>query len=200
MFYIKIILIPLIGGFIGWLTNMIAIWLLFRPYEKYTVPVIGLEIWGLIPKRRHDIAVQIGNVIEQELLRPKDIVEAIGKTRIKDDIVESISGQLEKRLEHLIPPLLQTFLPQIASTLQDVVTREVNLFFDENIDSLLYRIHEDVSISTLVQEKIDKFSLRKVEEIIYTIARKELKHIEWLGGILGFIIGIGQVFVMLIFD
>lgn len=52
--------------FIGWITNKIAIWLLFRPYEK--------KIWlpfispGIFPKNKNEFAEEISNVVEKKLL------------------------------------------------------------------------------------------------------------------------------------
>ncbi|WP_254259823.1 DUF445 domain-containing protein [Listeria fleischmannii] len=54
---VSIVLMALIGGFIGAMTNFIAIRMLFRPFEakyigKWRVPFTP----GLIPKRRDELA------------------------------------------------------------------------------------------------------------------------------------------------
>ena len=59
---------------------------------------------------------------------------------------------------------------------------------------------EKVKISDIVEEKINNYEIQKVEEIIIAIAKKELKHIEILGGILGLLIGAIQgILVFFIF-
>ena len=45
--------------------------------------------------------------------------------------------------------------------------------------------------------KMQNFSLKETEDIILRISKKELKHIEIIGGILGGIIAVFQFFVML---
>ena len=48
---------PLIGGAIGWLTNAIAIWMLFHPYREYRVFGLKLPFTpGLIPSRINELA------------------------------------------------------------------------------------------------------------------------------------------------
>ena len=53
---VRIIILPIIGALIGWVTNVLAIRLIFRPINKIHIPIIGLNIQGLIPKRKVEIA------------------------------------------------------------------------------------------------------------------------------------------------
>ena len=50
----------------------------------------------------------------------------------------------------------------------------------------------------MVENKINEFDLLKLESIIISISRRELKQIEYLGGLLGFIIGILQGIIILL--
>ena len=47
-------------------------------------------------------------------------------------------------------------------------------------------------IQKIVEEKINELDLEKLEEIIIKVAKKELKHIEILGLVLGAVIGVLQ--------
>ncbi|NPV27094.1 MAG: DUF445 family protein [Firmicutes bacterium] len=53
---VQYIAIPLISALIGWLTNVIAIRLLFRPVEPIKLPLLNYELQGLIPRRQAEIA------------------------------------------------------------------------------------------------------------------------------------------------
>ena len=49
---LKYLLMPLIGGLIGWITNALAIWMLFHPYHEKKF--LGLRVPftpGLIPSK-----------------------------------------------------------------------------------------------------------------------------------------------------
>ena len=69
------ILAPIIGGIIGYITNDIAIRMLFRPHKaKY---VCGMKIPftpGIIPKEKGRIASAIGESISENLMN-KDVLE-----------------------------------------------------------------------------------------------------------------------------
>lgn len=57
---IKLFLIVGIGAMIGWITNYIAIKMLFRPYKEMNF--LFFKIQGLIPKRRSEIAISLKNL------------------------------------------------------------------------------------------------------------------------------------------
>ncbi|WP_346873691.1 DUF445 family protein [Clostridium sp. UBA5988] len=50
----------------------------------------------------------------------------------------------------------------------------------------------------MVEEKINELDLQELERIIINVAKKELKHIEVLGFILGAAIGIVQGLVVMV--
>ena len=83
--------------------------------------------------------------------------------------------------------------------LGDVVDREITVFIDEKSGELVKKAGENVNIGEMVEEKINQFELEKIEEIILSVAKSELKHIEVLGGVLGAAIGLFQAGVMQLF-
>ena len=44
----------------------------------------------------------------------------------------------------------------------------------------------------MIEDRINQFDLGKLEEIILSVADRELKHIEYLGAVIGFVIGLAQ--------
>lgn len=65
----QIVIPPIVGFFIGWTTNWLAIKMLFRPHkEKH---LLGLRLPftpGIIPKEKGRIAKAIGDVISKNLM------------------------------------------------------------------------------------------------------------------------------------
>ncbi len=51
-------LLPFIGAFIGWATNVIAIRMLFRPHRPVRVPMTPLILQGVLPRRHADLSGQ----------------------------------------------------------------------------------------------------------------------------------------------
>lgn len=195
----KLLFLPVIAAFIGWLTNLIAIRLLFRPYHPVKIPLLPFEIVGLIPKRHSEIAEKVGQVVEKELLSVEDIWRILNKDEARSRFIQAILLQVEKRIGDKVPFFLQGMKDTLFNSLSDLLNREIGIFFDEQMDELVGEMKQNISIARIVEEKINALSLREVEKIVLDVARQELKHIEILGGILGFIIGLLQVFLVVVF-
>ena len=60
-------------------------------------------------------------------------------------------------------------------------------------------LNEEVNIQQMVEDKINAFDLDELEKMIRGVTSNELTFIEILGGVLGFIIGLLQVAILLLF-
>ena len=89
-------LTPFVGAFIGWLTNYVAIKMLFRPREPKRL--LGLSLQGVMPKRQHDLALKIGEVVEKELLKSEDILNAINTEELRGHLATIIESRIDRFL------------------------------------------------------------------------------------------------------
>ena len=187
-----ILIMAIIGGIIGYITNKLAIKLIFRPINPIKIPILNIEILGLIPKRRKEIAVKIGEVIQEEFVSLDDILDNLitedDKLKVIDYIKSRVSDIIEEKAS-LIPSYIKSV---IKSYIEEIIEKEVKESIDELTNEVIEKSHERVNIQQIVEQKIDKLDLLQLESIILNIASNELKHIELLGLILGFIIGIIQ--------
>lgn len=196
---VLVLSMSIIGAIIGWITNIIAIKLIFRPYKAIKIPVINFELQGLIPKRRMDIAKSIGDVVEEELLDIKEIFETMIDEKEIRSIQKSIKIKILKILDEKMPSIIPSmFKSSIKTYVSDLVDKEGHKMIEGFIQEAMDKAIDKICISQLVEEKINSFDIAKIEEIIISLAKKELKHIEVLGGVLGFIIGLFQGVIVLI--
>lgn len=195
---LKVVLSVMIGGIIGWITNVLAIKMLFRPLKP--VRVLGLEIQGLLPKRRSEIATSIGQTIEQELIDFKEIFDRIideGKRSIIVDIVKvKISQNIYDKMPSLVPHIIKSAVVQY---IEEQIDKEAPHMIEDLTEDIYEKASQEIKIGEIIEEKINSFDLLKIEEITLKIAKRELKHIEILGGILGAIIGFFQGMLMFLF-
>ena len=63
---------------------------------------------------------------------------------------------------------------------------------------MIIKTTTNIKISKMIEDKINKFEMEELERIVVKTVKTELKHIEILGGILGFIIGIFQGIIILL--
>jgi len=195
---LKLLILALIGGFIGWVTNLIAVKMLFRPMNPVRLP-FGLKLQGLLPARRKDLAVSIGKVIENKLLKPDDILGSLVQekdiTHLKDSIVTNVVNILKDKL----PAFLHGFTDKtIKKQLDAFMAKDGDRYIHEMINNMIAHANENLAISDMVIHKIDALDLTSFENIVVSVVNKELRFIEYIGAVLGFVIGIVQGLVMLL--
>jgi uncharacterized membrane protein YheB (UPF0754 family) len=198
---IKILILAVIGSAIGYITNVLAIKMLFRPYKEIRIPIINIKIQGVIPKRQADIAVSIGETVETELVDLDDIIGHFATEDRIESLLNTIKVDFKKIISNKIMeyPLLIGFKNIILGYVDKAIENEGKEKIREMIASLGEKAQEDIKISKMVEDRINSFDLSKLEELAYEIAKKELRYIEVLGGILGFMIGIVQGIIVHLF-
>ncbi len=192
---LKILFMVIVGGLIGWMTNVIAIKLLFRLLKPVKLP-FGMEIVGLIPKRRFDIAKNIGETVHNDLVTMDDIGQRLLTDENKKWLFEEIKGKLATVVDEKLNRFPAGIKLMVMGMAGDIIDKEVGIFIEEKSEELVEKAKENVNIGEIVEEKINQFELEKIEDIILKVAKNELKHIEVLGGFLGAAIGLVQAIIM----
>jgi len=189
----EIIVMALVGAVIGWFTNYLAIKLIFRPLNPIRIPLIGLDFQGLVPKRRGEIAASIGKTVEEQLLSVDDLMGFFNTDENQAIIIKNIRIGILKIINEKIPAFIPHGIKNIILKYTgDVVEKESKDYLEKNMDSLIRRAVETLDVKRLVEEKINNFDLVELESIILSLSNSELRYIEVLGGVLGFIIGLIQ--------
>jgi hypothetical protein len=76
---------PVVGAAIGFITNDIAIRMLFRPLREYRVLGIRVPFTpGIIPRRRRELAEAIGRMVSQELITAETVRTYLQEPRARD--------------------------------------------------------------------------------------------------------------------
>ena len=121
--FIKAIILVIIGSIIGWITNYIAIKMLFRPYKEINFGLFKIQ--GLIPKRKHEIGEKLAETIQTNLLSIKDIVKEIDSSKIESELESAIDMMLDKKLKS---ETLVKYFPMLALFLNESIIKQIRNF------------------------------------------------------------------------
>jgi uncharacterized membrane protein YheB (UPF0754 family) len=191
-------LTPFVGAFIGWLTNYVAIKMLFRPREPWRI--LGLSLQGVMPKRQHDLALKVGEVVERELLNPQDILDAINTEEIRAHLAAVVESRVDRFLREKLFRVGWLYanvysLEAVQRVKRSLISELVNLFPQE-VETAVKQLVDKVDIAEIVANRVDRFEFDRLEKLVYHVASTELNWVVYLGGILGFFIGLLQVLFM----
>lgn len=187
--------LPFLSAFIGWITNFLAIKMLFNPKEEKNI--LGLKIQGIFPKRQKVFAEKLGVLVANELLSLDDIQQKISSESNKAIMLETVNQKMDHFLEHRLKEEMPMISMLMGKDTKTKIKKTLVKEFEESLPEILNKVNDniqkDLDVEKLVVEKVSNFSSDKLENILYDIMKKEFRFIEILGAILGFIIGCLQV-------
>ena len=196
----QLLVMILISGAIGWITNWVAIKMLFRPHREINFGLFKIQ--GLIPKRKAEIGTGIASIIQNELISVKDVISNIDREEFSKRLNKLIDEVLNKNLKRKVKekfPLLQVFFTdKVAKDIGNAIKSIIMENQEKIFEIFSNYAEENIDFEIIISDKISNFSLDKLEEIITLLAKKELKHIEVIGAVLGMIIGAIQYLITLI--
>ncbi len=190
----NIVLIPIISAFIGWATNYIAVKMIFRPHKAIGVGPFRLQ--GVIPRRQPELAEKVGEVVSRDLVSHHDLAHAIDSEPMRREILRILETRVDGFISHKLTanPMIAMFLQgSVVDNIKKSLKEEIESSLPEVMESVRTRFEAQADLQGIVTQKVANFELTTLEGIIQSIAAKELRTIELLGGVLGFIIGLGQI-------
>lgn len=190
-------LLPIVGALIGWLTNEVAVRMLFRPKHPVRVPFTGFTLQGVLPRRHADLADSIGRTVADDLLPATELIDRLDVESLKDELIVAVVEHVDQRLQsgfsRLLPSHLRTLL---SNYLREVVEREAETFMASLLQQVRSRVASHIDVQAMVTEKMLQLNLDELEVLARRIAGKELQAIVIFGAVLGFLIGLLQMVVV----
>ena len=191
---ILLILTPFITAGIGWLTNWVAIQMLFHPRQP--MRIFFWKWQGLIPRRQQQLAEEAAEIIEREIMQQHIIVHEIRKIELTPYLNEAAKKLVWER----VGPQLQA-IPLLGGFINDGMLAKFEVIaaaaMREESGPLMEKVatqfEATVDLKQMIEDNIAAFDLERLEEIVNQVAKREFRTIERLGAVLGFIIGCAQV-------
>ena len=177
----KLVIMVIISAAIGWITNWVAIKMLFRPHKEINFGLFKIQ--GLIPKRRAEIGSGIANIIQNELISVKDVISNIDREEFSKRLNKLIDEVLDKNLKKKVKekfPLLQMFFTDkvakdVGNTIKDIVMENQEKIFE----IFSNYAEENIDFEIIISDKISNFSLNKFEEPYVQLGYR-VAHIEFI--------------------
>jgi uncharacterized membrane protein YheB (UPF0754 family) len=195
MNYWQLILFPVIAGFIGWVTNWVAIKMLFHPREPKKI--LGITFHGIFPKRQQQFAEKLGKLVSAEFLSFDDIEQKISNPENLKKVMPMIETHVDDFLRYRLKdemPVISMFIgDKTITNLKTMFMKEIESLFPQVMKQYAANLKNELDLEQIVIKKVAAFSSDKLEEVLFQIMSKEFRFVEIIGAVLGFIIGLLQV-------
>ncbi|USG64454.1 DUF445 family protein [Brevibacillus ruminantium] len=173
-----------VGSAIGGVTNELAIRMLFRPHRPWQIGRWRLPFTpGLIPRRRDDIAVQMGRLVEEHLLTKEGIKKALAQGEFEKNLTVWLGRTADHWLQdsHSVRHWLSVLYPQafddsgrfspnirqpIQQAWDNWLTGQVEAHRDKTLEQLLPETsNERIDIAL---EQISRLFLEKCRDYLHS--------------------------------
>ena len=156
---------PLLGAFIGYLTNKVAIKMLFRPLKPWHI--LGFRVPmtpGVIPSKRHDLAVNMGEMVGEHLLTASDIGAALSEERFQDHLHLIVDSSVHDLLAKDLGPIIS------------VVPKRFRSYVKIGIRTLKYQMRQGLHEYILSEDFADTAAIALNEQLA-RLGEKDLESV-----------------------
>ena len=191
-------LLPTGGLLVGYLTNWLALKMIFEPLEPKK---IGPWIWqGLFLKRQGAVAIEYSKLVTMEVLNADNIIEAVVRGPASDQLFEIIHRNVKKAIDSYTG-LAKPFVQMAVGTKGYIAmkTHACDLIIEEiprSLSLVTDYATESLAIEETLIEKMGELTPVQFEGLL----RPAFQEDEWIlilvGAVLGLMVGLGQLFFM----
>ncbi len=187
-------LLPATGAFIGWLTNKLALTLLFRPHEPVQLGPWHLQ--GIIPARRARLAAAIARAVQHDLLSEAQVARLIAEIDLRGEVERAVERAIDQRIDArriegvpVIGRVGRRFYQELKRRVMAAVATRARDYQKQ----VAHRIATRVDVEALVRERVEEMETEQVEALLLDLLRHEFRYLEWMGAVLGGAIGAVQL-------
>ncbi|MGE0326869.1 MAG: DUF445 domain-containing protein [Polyangiaceae bacterium] len=195
-----VLLIPPISAFVGWFTNVLAVKMMFYPTEFVGVrPLLGWQ--GLVPANAQKLGKFSTRLITTKLMRLEELFENFSPESFTGElkpVVEQITCEVETEVKRRAPMMWDNLAPEVQEQVREMIRGEVRATLALVLQDLKQNINQVVDLEEVVTKAIleDK---TLVTQLFLEVGAKEFKFIERSGAYFGFLFGLIQLAVWLVY-
>ncbi len=157
------------GAVAGGLTNAVAIWMLFHPYEPRGPKFFRLH--GAIPKNKARLAKTIGRTVGQRLLSTEDLAAQLSAPGVREAFDDAVGNFVTSLIESDRESLREELPESLLSEIDGVITTIGTLVADQVVEYSATDAFRERTVAFLTRMR-DQFADQPIGGVL-TDARRE---------------------------
>lgn len=194
-----LLIIPF-AALIGWLINSLLIKLLFHPIHP--VKIFGFTFQGIIPKKQISFSKQLGKYVNEELFSFSVIEEKLAHPENIEKIFPFVEAEIDiflrKKLIEQMPVIGMFIGDKTILEFKNIFMEELAILFPKLISQYAQNLKTDLNFEEIISEKISSIEFIEFEKKMLHHFRKEIILFKAAGAFAGIIIGLMQLFILLL--
>jgi uncharacterized membrane protein YheB (UPF0754 family) len=198
MFYEGPWVLPIAGLLIGYLTNWIALKLIFKPRNPIKIGPVVFQ--GLFLKRQKEVARDYGSLIAAEILTPSNMIQEV----LEGPMSDNLYSMIEKHVKDAVDKQAGITKPFVTMAVGTGKYREmkgaISTAFMKHMPAALEHIKEytadAMDLKNTIGDRMENLTSEEFEGML----RPAFEQDEWMligiGAVLGFCVGTAQFVFM----
>ncbi len=165
---------PLVGAFIGYLTNRIAIRMLFRPLRAWHLAGIRVPMTpGVIPSKRCELAKNMGEVVGDHLLTHDELRRGLQQAVFQEHLGELIRGRLDSLMQRELSTI-ESLVPARFKVYFSLADQTVRYQLKGRLHQLLRSPQVGEAVAVAIDRQFDRFLEMEIDTVVGPAGREEL--------------------------
>ena len=182
-------LLPLLGIFVGYITNLVAIYMIFQPVEPRKV--FGISLQGLFMRRQDEVSDVYANLVAKDIVNLNNIGEELLQGPRSDRTRRLIEDSMRPAVDRAIGPIRPAVRVAVGTRQYDAIRESVATEAVEYTMTPLgdtdFNKRQADSIRKLIAARMREMAPSDFSEMLRTAIRED----EWLLYLHGAVLGLG---------
>jgi len=193
-------MMPVMGFVVGWITNWLALQMIFAPREPVR---LGPLVWqGLFFIRQKEVAAAFASMISAHIVNTRNLMQVVFQGPAADRILEIIHRHIQRAAKDyggFMNPVIKLTVgsQQYASIKANIGERIVKSLPDGPIQNLHGYAEEAMDIERTLRERLEQLPREQFEGLLRPIFQEDEWKLILVGAVLGLLTGFVLIFTTL---
>lgn len=195
---IGILFMPVTYGFIGWLTNVVALKMMFYPLNFVGVfpPYLGWQ--GIVPRKATGLALKVVNILSEKLIKIDEFFQKIPTDKLAESYKPILREHIPTMMHKVLEAVPNALKSQVAANEKKIVDKAI-AESEQRLLEITTHLKEDVgkvfSFKNMVLRNLTGERTHLLVDLFQEIGSKEFKFIAASGIYFGGLFGAVQMLI-----
>jgi uncharacterized membrane protein YheB (UPF0754 family) len=192
-------LMPAFGAVVGFVSDWVALQLLFRPLQPKRI--LGFKVQGLFISRQKEVARDYAEIMAKQLLTPANLVEELLRGPFADRVVDLVQKHVQQATDAQLGAARPLVMLALGSKrfieIRDHLVKRILQLLPETSKKVERYALDALDISNTIVARMELLTPEEFEGMLRPAFKEDEMTLITVGAVLGFLVGEIQIQLML---
>lgn len=188
-------LLPVCGFVVGYITNVIALKVIFEPVEP--IRICGFTLQGIFLKRQKEVSAVFARLMVQQVMNSKEMWNELLYGAKREALIEMLSAHTHEFVDNMCGPMRQLIILTYGADQFYQLKQDIAIHIMQELPKYITYGHEYtnqvLAIEPIVYKAMTELSSAEFEGVLHPVFQEDEFKLIVVGGILGMCVGFLQL-------